>query len=69
MGGRGSKGLSKTNSNEKFIADIVKHYNEFDRSDLQGVVEARAMRMNLTSEQEEELLSTIDKKALLTKAD
>ena len=41
---------------EEFIKDMVKNFDEFTTSDLQGVVEARCMR---TGEDEDELLNEI----------
>ena len=44
-------------SRELFIRDLVNHYEEFTRGDLQAVVEARCMR---TGESSDAMLKEID---------
>lgn len=42
---------------ETFIQDLVDHYEEFTRGDLQAIVEARCMR---TGESSDAILNEID---------
>lgn len=41
MGGRGAS--SGGNSEKSFIKDLVEHYDDFTRGDLQAIVQARAV--------------------------
>lgn len=56
MGGRGASS-SKSSGVDNFIKDIVKNSDDFTRGDLQGVVEAYALKHGMN---DEELLQKID---------
>lgn len=59
MGGRGASSMK--NNHDRFVNKMIKEAGEMTRGDLQGVIEAYAMKNGLDSKWENEVLDKIDK--------